>query len=1224
MSHHRNVLCRSRRRIILTLAGLGILMFAHFSEAVLLWTDLGETRVRETGEGSDILGGVLSRNDSSTDTLYFKFHVDPVSDANTEQYFAAFQLYEKNHERLAAGNSLIAWAYSAFNLGQIGSSNQSDSIDFNSSDPEPSGIGTFHTYELVHSGIERTIVFKVQYVRGGQDLVTVWMNPDLSPGATEENQKESLTTRFKANASFDQIRLRHGGGGDGWTFSEMAIATSFSDFVNVNSSGTIGETPFMFRSWQQEQGLPENYIRALSQTQDGYIWVGTDEGVSRFDGVSFFSLGPQEGFQGGPVQVLYGDGRGALWIGSVDGGLSRWQAGKLTKFKVLDGLPSDSVTALDEDKQGNLWVGTQSGLVMLQNGKLVHLAGSEIFSGKSVTTIFRDDTGTMWVGATGAGVYYYDGHEFVQLRNVNVDNLLADPHCLIVDEKGRIWIGAGDAFVLCRDGNQWRRFGMPKHLATHYISSLAEAPDDTVWAGSAGEGLFEFKSGKLVAVNASSGLSDNLVEALLVDNEGKLWVGTHGGLNRICSEKMAVLSHGQGLNYGSVQGLAEVAPGKLWAVQPDGVYQWDGHIFRHLTIGQLAAQEPSVSALLAAQDGSCWLAGTRGLVHFKNSENVEAQTGDEWLTNLMVSALADDLKGGVWAGTRKGSLWHFTGRQWDVAANSPQGRAITAIIPDKSGALWVGTGGDGLYNFDERDSQFTKVNGLSSSWIRTLFLDDQEVLWIGTAGGGLSRLDQGQITTFTMREGLQDNTISQILGDDFGNLWLGGDRGIVRVKKSELNEVAAKKTPAVYPQIYGRTDGMLSEECASGFFPEGLRTKAGSLYFPTLKGIAVVNPRNIVNSPAPVVVLEQVLEDGVPELATADLSKKGRGSGQGNETVESLRLGPGKHTIEFRYTGLSFDAPERVRFRYRLGSLDPNWVEAGTRRVAFYSFVPPGSYRFEIIACNGDGVWNDRGAILELTVLPHVWQTWWFITVTALAVIIVAAGSARMVLRQRLKRLEQERVLERERTRIAQDLHDTMGAKLCRISFLSEHARKSETMPNDLREDIRSISDDSREVLQSLDEIVWAVNPQKDTLDHLVCYIGQFAEEYFKRTGIVCELEVPSSVPARSLSSQTRHHLFLAVHEALANILKHSQATHAKIAMSCHNGDFTISVCDNGAGFDPTSGQSNASVSATGFCNGLGNMRRRMADLGGHCSVESEIGQGTTIQFLLYLDKHVQ
>ena len=387
---------------------LAMLAWANPSQAVLLWTDLGATQVHETGTGTDILDGLLQRNDSATDTLYFKYHVDPISDANTEPYSAAFQLFEGNQERLSVGNALNAWAYSAYDTGQTGPSNRVvEYIDLNSSNPEPSGIGTFFNYELVHSGIERTIVFKVQYVAGGDDLVTVWLNPDLRPGATEASQPNSLTTRFKANASFDQIHLRHSGGGNGWIFSEMAIATSFNDFVNANGSGAGGETPFTFRSWQREQGLPENYVRALANTRDGYIWVGTDEGVSRFDGVNFFSLGPQEGFQGGPVQVLFGDSRGALWIGSVGGGLSRWQQGELRRFTVRDGLPSDSITALSEDDDGRIWVGTEAGVAVWQADHFISKGGAEFFSGKPITTLFCDRNGTMWVGATGIGIFSY-------------------------------------------------------------------------------------------------------------------------------------------------------------------------------------------------------------------------------------------------------------------------------------------------------------------------------------------------------------------------------------------------------------------------------------------------------------------------------------------------------------------------------------------------------------------------------------------------------------------------------------------------------------------------------------------------------------------------------------------------------------------------------------------------------------------------------------------------
>jgi len=365
-------------------------------------------------------------------------------------------------------------------------------------------------------------------------------------------------------------------------------------------------------------------------------------------------------------------------------------------------------------------------------------------------------------------------------------------------------------------------------------------------------------------------------------------------------------------------------------------------------------------------------------------------------------------------------------------------------------------------------------------------------------------------------------------------------------------------------------------------------------------GVVATQPWLRTNSLVPpTVLIEEVMVDGAPV-----------------SPAEKLNLPPGRHQIELQYTGLGTDAPERIQFRYRLIPLDADWVEAGVRRTAFYNYVPPGDYRFQVSACDRDGVWNETGASITVKVSRHFWQSWWILGPTLLGLMVSIAGAVRLVergkLQRRLKNLEQERRLESERTRIAQDLHDQMGAKLCRISFLSEHARRNDRLPKDLQHEIGSISETSREVLHSLDEIVWAVDPQNDTLEHAASYIAQYAQDYFQMTGIECELSVPARLPAHPISSQMRHHLFLAAHEALTNILKHSGASQAKVSIHYDGSALEITASDNGAGFIPSTNHSE--VSSEGR-DGLRNMAQRLTDIGGRCRVESNPGQGTTIRF---------
>ena len=1223
------------------LAAAGLALALAFPAcAVVLWSDPDTTLAHETGPGTDILHGAIKRDDSASDTLYFKFHVDPLSDMDTEEYLAAFELFEGDEERLGIGNAAKAWAYSAFiHPQEIGATtNLADYIDLRSSRPEPAADGHSQSYQYPRHGVGVTIVFKIQYVPGEDDLITVWLNPDLGPGANESYQPESLTTRFNANGRFDEIRLRHGGKGGGWAFSDLAVATSFSDFVDVSSArprevgpeGIGGIQAVAFQAWQKDPGLPQGPVRALAQTAEGYLWVGSDEGLARFDGLRFVPLGAREGLESGPITALLGDSRGALWIGSAENGLSCWQSNRLTRITTREGLPTNSITALAEDAAGRIWVGTQAGLKVWQNGQWVTLKGAESFQGQRITTLFGDWQGRMWIGVKGVGVFHFAKDTLTPLMGDATEELLKDSHCLLMDQAGRLWIGAGDDLVLCQEGAHWHHYRIPRQQARGCISALAEEPDGTVWAGSAGGGLVQLKDGRPIALPASSGLAGSLINALLTDSEGGLWAGTDAGLNRLRRKSLFTLSQSEGLGFGAAQGLAEVVPGVVWVGKSNGgLYRWDGKSFSRLLAAGLSPHDSQITALLVTRDGFCWVATTNNLLLYKDPIAAADEVAVIKTAEPNISSLAEDPDGGLWLGTRCGKLWELRQGVWMARPNLSQTNAITSLVADPDGSIWVGTDGNGLYRLKPGGLQrFGKADGLLSEAIRALYLDERGSLWIGTSEGGLSRWRNGRISSFTTRDGLADNTVSQILEDDAGRLWLGGSRGIACVSKGRLDELAAGKISGVYPQLFGRAEGMLSEECSGGFCPAGLKTQSRMLWFSTAKGVAVVNPRfQAAAAPVPKTVLEEVLVDDVPNplLPNHGARPASPGSRAGAEEPDLARLciDPGKHQIEFRYTGLGLDAPERIRFRYRLEGLDNDWVDAGSRREARYNYVPPGDYQFRVASCNGDGVWADSESGVALTVLRRFWQTWWFLTSAGVCLMASVVGTARLMerrkLQRHLKRLEQERALERERTRIAQDLHDEMGAKLCRISFLSEHARRGTLQPRELQEQIASISDASREVLHSLDEIVWAVNPQNDTLEHVASYIGQYAEEYFQMTGIECELDIPTQLPRHPLSSQIRHHLFLAAHEALTNILKHSGATRARVSMACAGDLFEITISDNGRAFDLSCIEAKTESAAGAAGDGLTNMSQRLADIGGSCHIQSAPGQGTTIRFAMPL-----
>jgi signal transduction histidine kinase len=404
-------------------------------------------------------------------------------------------------------------------------------------------------------------------------------------------------------------------------------------------------------------------------------------------------------------------------------------------------------------------------------------------------------------------------------------------------------------------------------------------------------------------------------------------------------------------------------------------------------------------------------------------------------------------------------------------------------------------------------------------------------------------------------------------------------------------------------------------ECSGGFQPSGCQSRDGRLWFPTVKGLTVLDPAKVrINPLPPPVVIEEALVDEVLEPLDRT-GPQASSAGRSAPVSARLRVGPGKQRFEFRFTGLSLTAPKKVRFKYKLEGLEGKWTEAGTRRVANYGYLPPGDYRFSVAACNNDGIWNEAGDALALTVLPFFWQTDWFRVSAAMFLLAVTALVAQHVstrrLQLKLRRVEQERALERERTRIARDIHDDLGARLTKIGMLTAQAERQAQSAGLPPSQLREIGLTAREMVQAMDATVWAVNPRNDTFDHLANYLVHYVQEFFRYSNVVCRLDLPTELPDWPVSAEVRHNVFLVVKEALNNVARHSDASEVHLELNLTNSTLRIAVRDNGHGFDPATPRQRG--------NGLQNMAQRLQQLGGRLLIESAPGAGACITLELKL-----
>jgi|GEM_PF-385321 len=964
---------------------------------------------------------------------------------------------------------------------------------------------------------------------------------------------------------------------------------------------------YLLETWQTSRGLPSNTVTAVAQTRDGWLWIGTTNGLARFDGLRFTTFGESHGLPSLSVTCLLEDSRGTLWAGTEGGGLARWEAGRFRSIETGPGLAGNTVLALAEDAAGVLWVGTPAGLHHWQNGRLTRCVEGSV----SRLAAGRDG---VWFIADGSEMLCWNGQAVVSAPRGLDPSRFSSISALAGGRDGAMWFGGANGYVGCLADEAVTTFGEGHQVLASSTRQLLPTPEGDVWVGTSASGLARLRGRSLLQITTDDGLAANSVHALCLDREGNLWVGTiGGGLSCLRPRRIEAVTTRDGLSHNGVMAMTEDASGAVWiGTNGGGLNRLDPDHRR------AAPHSPSyilenrvISSLAATRDGTLWLGTSTDGAFGIGEETTQPLGPAQGLPGRIVTAMCEDAAGGLWLGTLDGGPAYFRDDQVSRPAGSEAlaNQPITTIAADRAGRVWFGTAGQGVARLEAGGglTRWTRAQGLASQFIRTLREDDAGTVWAGTSGG-LVRWQGDQPFSFTQAHGLPDEVVSQILDDGAGHLWLGTNRGVLRITLESLERVAAGRAAALDVLAIGTGDGLPGLECTGGYHPAGLRLRDGRLCFGTVAGLAVIDPRAFAPRPeSPPVVIESILPSGGPPVSPD-------GSVFAVPPAAETRLG-------FRFTALSFTAPERVRFQCRLVGLETAWVDNGPGRMATYAPLDPGAYRFEVRASTDGGAWSAPAAVAVRVPAPW-WRQPWAWLAGAVGSLALAAGLARALTRHRMQRhlrqAEDQVALERERTRIARDIHDDLGANLTQISLLSALGREQRDQPEAVDKKFTSIAalagDLAGDLVQALDAIVWAVNPRHDTLESLARYLVRFSGDFCAHAPLRLRLDVPPELPPVILGSDVRHSLFLAAKEALHNALQHAGAAEIRLHLAVADGWLTLGISDDGRGFTP-----GPVAEGSGHGNGLHNMRQRLAECGGRCEISSAPGRGTQIVFSLPL-----
>jgi ligand-binding sensor domain-containing protein/anti-sigma regulatory factor (Ser/Thr protein kinase) len=968
-----------------------------------------------------------------------------------------------------------------------------------------------------------------------------------------------------------------------------------------------GWADYNSRLWQMEDGLPHNIVQAITQTRDGYLWIGTREGLARFDGDAFQTIEVMPENPRLSVTALLESKDGSLWIGTDASGLFRLRDGRVERHQDPGGKLDFNVQDICEAGDGGIWIASLQTIFRWADGNME--AKAEFRS--RFQTLCVDLTGAVWTAGDSVLRQLDDGGTNAARPGIS---LPVSVRRLICDKDGIFWAGAGNGLAQVENGEPklFKKADGP----SGFVSAILRDSAGGLWIGSY-SGISRFVAGQFVSQGEADAPAYR-VYALYEDNERNLWVGSEEGLTRITTRVFKTITKRDGLTLNTVATVCADPDGGVW------ISAWGGGL-DHWADGKITSLNKSnglssnfIMAMCTGRDGSLWAGADYGGALNRITDGAITIYGLEQgfiaRPTTATTAMHEDQQGVLWIGSRELlQRWDGTNFSFFTTTNGLSHQKINAICGGADGTLWIGTEGGLTRGWEGEFADLGKMDPRLKTLILSLYEDAEGVLWIGTRRDGLLRWKNGVLNQFTSSEGLFSDAIYSILEDRHTNLWLNSSRGIFRVEKKQIEAFMRGERGMVNSVIYGRADGVLSSgQYGEVTQPTACQDMAGRLWFRTTQGVAVVNPDQInANDLPPPVVIQAIIADRHP-VGNSPLSFA---------PPREVTVRPGRGELEIRYAALSFRAPEKNQFRYKLegAGVDPDWVEATTRRVAFYNNLRPGRYRFQVVACNNDGVWNETGAAVMLVLQPHFWQTRWFLVLTILGAAGGVGGTVRYVTRRRmqrkLERLEQQHALEKERTRIARDIHDELGAKLTRISFQGDTARRGANPPETDRH-IARMSETARELITSLDQIVWAVDPENDSLENTANYLCRYVSDFSADSPITCKFKIPRQLPDCRLSTDVRHNVFLAVKEAVSNAFKHSGATQIVLSISIRENEFEISLTDNGRGI---TAPPDAPARTRRKGRGLPGMAERMASIHGKFAVEIEPDAGTTIRFVIPL-----